>query len=128
MANIESVSNETRVFPPPGDFAAQANVTKADFERMNASAAADYAGFPKRKAKAAKEILNSDVPAKIARVLDEMGNITLGLKENTIFPECSDEDIKDVFGFAITIVTTAKTKEEAQAFLRLIGFPLQEAK
>ena len=45
MANIESVSNETRVFPPPADFAAQANVTKADFERMNASAAADYAGF-----------------------------------------------------------------------------------
>ncbi len=45
MANIESVSNETRVFPPPGDFAAQANVTKADFERMNASAATDYPGF-----------------------------------------------------------------------------------
>src|SRR5450631_3771023 len=45
MANIESVSNETRVFPPPADFAAQANVSKADFERMNASAAADYPGF-----------------------------------------------------------------------------------
>lgn len=60
--------------------------------------------------------------------IDEMGNITIGLKENTIFPECSDEDIKDVFGFAITIVTTAKTKKEAEAFLRLIGFPLQEAK
>lgn len=60
--------------------------------------------------------------------IDEMGNITIGLKENTIFPECSDEDIKDVFGFAITIVTTAGTKKEAEAFLRLIGFPLQEAK
>jgi large subunit ribosomal protein L5 len=60
--------------------------------------------------------------------IDEMGNISIGLKENTIFPECSDEDIKDVFGFAITIVTTAKTKKEAEAFLRLIGFPLQEAK
>ncbi|MEO8739768.1 MAG: acetate--CoA ligase [Casimicrobiaceae bacterium] len=45
MANIESVSNETRVFPPPAAFAAQANVTKADFERMNASATADYPGF-----------------------------------------------------------------------------------
>jgi large subunit ribosomal protein L5 len=59
------------------------------------------------------------------KALDEMGNISIGLKENTIFPECSDEDIKDVFGFAITIVTTAKTKEEADAFLRYIGFPLQ---
>lgn len=60
--------------------------------------------------------------------IDEMGNISIGLKENTIFPECSDEDIKDVFGFAITIVTTAKTKREAEAFLRHIGFPLQAAK
>jgi large subunit ribosomal protein L5 len=58
--------------------------------------------------------------------IDEMGNITIGLKENTIFPECSDEDIKDVFGFAITIVTTAKSKKEAEALLRHIGFPLQE--
>ena len=60
--------------------------------------------------------------------IDEMGNISIGLKENTIFPECSDEDIKDVFGFAITLVTTAKTKKEAEAFLRHIGFPLQAAK
>lgn len=32
-----------------------------------------------------------------------------------IFPECSDEDLRDVFGMAITIGTTAKTKEEALA-------------
>ena len=60
--------------------------------------------------------------------IDEMGNISLGLKEHTIFPETSDEDIKDVFGFAITIVTTAKSKAEAEALLRYIGFPLQVAK
>lgn len=57
--------------------------------------------------------------------IDEMGNISIGLKENTIFPECSDEDIKDVFGLAITLVTTAGSKKEAEAFLRQIGFPLQ---
>jgi acetyl-CoA synthetase len=45
MANIESVSNETRVFEPPSAFAAQANVTKAQFEQMNAIAAKDYTGF-----------------------------------------------------------------------------------
>ncbi len=56
--------------------------------------------------------------------VDAMGNITVGIKEHTIFPETSDEDIKDVFGLAVTIVTTAKSKQEAEAFLRLIGMPL----
>ena len=45
MSTIESVSHETRVFEPPREFVAQANVTKADFDRMNAAAAADYSGF-----------------------------------------------------------------------------------
>src|SRR3989338_3950573 len=36
---------------------------------------------------------------------DEMGNFTLGIKEHTIFPETSDEELKDVFSLAITIVT-----------------------
>jgi acetyl-CoA synthetase len=45
MSTIESVSNETRVFAPPAEFAAQANVSKADYDRLNAAAAADYAGF-----------------------------------------------------------------------------------
>jgi len=57
---------------------------------------------------------------------DEMGNYTLGIKEHTIFPETSDEELKDVFGFAVTIVTTAKTKEEAEALLRHIELPLQK--
>lgn len=56
--------------------------------------------------------------------IDEMGNYTLGIKEHTIFPETSDEDIRNVFGFAITIVTSAKTKEDALALLRHVGMPL----
>ncbi len=59
-------------------------------------------------------------------VIDEMGNISIGLKEQTVFPETADEDIKDVFGVAITIVTTAKNKKEAESFLRHIGIPLQD--
>jgi len=58
--------------------------------------------------------------------VDAMGNYTIGIKDNTIFPECADEELKDVFGMAITIVTTAKTKEEAEAFLRHLGLPLQK--
>jgi len=59
------------------------------------------------------------------RAIDEMGNFTVGIREHTIFPETSDEDLKDVFGFAVTIVTTAKDKQEAEAFLRHLGFPLR---
>jgi len=57
--------------------------------------------------------------------IDEMGNLTIGIREHTIFPETSDEDLKDVFGFAVTIVTTAKSKDEAEAFFRHLGFPLR---
>jgi large subunit ribosomal protein L5 len=59
-----------------------------------------------------------------ATAIDDMGNFTIGIKENTIFPETSDEDLKDVFGLAITLVTTAKGKAEAEAFLRHLGMPL----
>jgi large subunit ribosomal protein L5 len=58
--------------------------------------------------------------------IDEMGNYTLGIKEHSIFPECGDEDSKDVFSFAVTLVTTAKTKKESEAFLRHIGLPLHK--
>jgi large subunit ribosomal protein L5 len=59
-----------------------------------------------------------------ASAIDEMGNITIGIPEHTIFPETADEDIRDVFGFAITIVLSSRTKEESEAFLRHIGLPL----
>lgn len=57
--------------------------------------------------------------------IDDMGNYTIGIKENSIFPETSEEDLKDVFGLSITLVTTAKTKPEAEAFLRHLGMPLK---
>lgn len=56
--------------------------------------------------------------------IDDMGNITIGIPEHTIFPETVDEELRDVFGFAITIVTSAKSKAEAEALLRHIGLPL----
>ncbi|HWU24646.1 MAG TPA: 50S ribosomal protein L5, partial [Candidatus Paceibacterota bacterium] len=57
--------------------------------------------------------------------IDEMGNYTIGIRENSIFPETSEEDLKDVFGLAITFVTTAKTKAEAEAFLRHLDLPMR---
>ena len=61
-----------------------------------------------------------------ATAIDEMGNLTIGIKDHTIFPETADEDLKDVFGLAITLVTTAKTKEEADAFFRHLGIPFKK--
>lgn len=55
--------------------------------------------------------------------IDEMGNLSIGLKEHTIFPETADEDLKDVFGLAITIVSTAKDPKEALAFYEFLGIP-----
>ncbi len=45
MSTIESVSHENRLFPPPASFVAQANVTPAEVDRLNAAAAKDFAGF-----------------------------------------------------------------------------------
>lgn len=64
----------------------------------------------------------------VPSAIDEMGNITIGIKEHVVFPETSDEDSKDVFGVAVTIVTTAKSKKEAEAFLRHLGLPLRAGK
>jgi len=58
--------------------------------------------------------------------VDDMGNYTIGIKEHIVFPETSDEELKDVFGLAITIVTTAKTIEEARAFFEHLGFPFKK--
>src|SRR5512137_1486671 len=45
MSTIESVSKESRIFEPPREFVAQANIKKADFDALNASAAKDFTGF-----------------------------------------------------------------------------------
>ena len=62
-----------------------------------------------------------------ATAIDGMGNMTIGIRENNIFPETAEEDLKDVFGLAITLVTTAKNKKEAEAFFRHLGVPLRTA-
>ena len=54
--------------------------------------------------------------------IDALGNYTLGIKEHTVFPETADEELKDVFGFAVTLVTSAKKKEETKALLSHLGF------
>jgi large subunit ribosomal protein L5 len=54
---------------------------------------------------------------------DGRGNYNLGLKEQLIFPEISYDDVTQIRGLDISIVTTAKTDEEARALLESFGMP-----
>ena len=56
---------------------------------------------------------------------DQKGNLTIGIKEHIVFPEMIGEDYRFLFGCEVTIVTTAKTREEGIALLRGMGFPIQ---
>ena len=57
------------------------------------------------------------------RSFDGRGNYTLGVKEQIIFPEVDVDKIDQINGLDVTIVTTAKTDEEAYALLKQLGMP-----
>lgn len=61
-----------------------------------------------------------------AKAFDGRGNYTLGLKEQIIFPEIDYDKVDKIKGLNITIVTTAKTDEEARFLLREIGMPFRK--
>ncbi|PIQ66763.1 MAG: 50S ribosomal protein L5 [Candidatus Zambryskibacteria bacterium CG_4_9_14_3_um_filter_40_16] len=61
-----------------------------------------------------------------SKAIDEMGNYTLGIKEHTIFPETSDEELKDVFGLSVTIVSSSRNKEETRLFMNHLLFPFKK--
>lgn len=56
-------------------------------------------------------------------IADEHGNIHLGLRDQTIFPEIQYENIGLTHGLEVSIVTSAKSQAEAVALLGLLGFP-----
>ena len=57
---------------------------------------------------------------------DGRGNYALGLKEQLVFPEIPYDTFDRIRGMDIIICTTARTDEEARAFLKAMGFPLRE--
>ncbi len=57
---------------------------------------------------------------------DGRGNYTLGVKEQTIFPEINVDKVNRVLGMDITFVTTAKTDKEAYELLAAFGFPFRK--
>lgn len=59
------------------------------------------------------------------KTFDKGGNLTIGFKEYTPFSEIIPEKDKGIFGLEITVVTTAKNKEEGIELLKLMGFPIK---
>ena len=57
---------------------------------------------------------------------DGRGNYALGIKEQLIFPEIEYDMVENIRGLDVVIVTTAKTDEEAKAFLELMGMPFKK--
>lgn len=61
------------------------------------------------------------------RSFDGRGNYTLGIREQLIFPEINYDTIDKIRGMDITIVTTAKSDEEAMELLTALGMPFRAA-
>ncbi|XOB41051.1 MAG: 50S ribosomal protein L5 [Candidatus Nealsonbacteria bacterium] len=61
-----------------------------------------------------------------AKSVDKSGNLTIAIKEHISFSEILPERAKNIFGLEITVITTAKNKEEGLELLRLMGFPIKK--
>ena len=57
---------------------------------------------------------------------DKNGNYTMGFKEHIIFPEIGMDDIEKTHGLEVTVVSSAKNKEQALALLKTLGFPFKK--
>lgn len=81
------------------------------------------------------EFLDRLVGASIPRIrdfqgiketaIDEGGNLNIGIKEHTVFPEILPENVKNIMSLQVNVVTTAKNKEEGRELFRLLGFPIK---
>ena len=57
--------------------------------------------------------------------IDQAGNLNIGIKEQIIFPEISAESTKNIFGFEIAVVTSAKNHQRGVKLFKLLGFPIK---
>ncbi len=61
------------------------------------------------------------------RSIDARGNLTIGFRDASAFPEVDPAKIETVFGLQVTIVTNARAHDEGRALFRALGFPLAES-
>ena len=60
------------------------------------------------------------------KAFDGRGNYTFGLKEQSLFPEIHYDEVETIQGMDISIITTAKTNEEAKLLLQKLGMPFKK--
>jgi large subunit ribosomal protein L5 len=60
------------------------------------------------------------------KCVDQKGNMTVGFKEHTVFPEIKVEDVENTHGLEICLATSAKTREEGVELFSLLGFPFKK--
>ncbi len=79
------------------------------------------------------EFLDKLINVSLARVRDfhgidpksfgQSGTMTVGIKEHIVFPEIRSDEVENLHGLEISLVTSAKTRDEGQALLTGLGFP-----
>jgi large subunit ribosomal protein L5 len=58
--------------------------------------------------------------------IDESGNLNIGIKEHTVFPEILPENVKNIMSLQVSITTTAKDKKTGLEFFKSLGFPISK--
>lgn len=59
-------------------------------------------------------------------IIDSQGNLNIGFKEYLSFPEIKADEVENVHGLEITVVTNTKSKEDGLELFRLLGFPFKK--
>ncbi|MFZ5982202.1 MAG: 50S ribosomal protein L5 [Patescibacteria group bacterium] len=58
--------------------------------------------------------------------VDQGGNLNIGIKEHLVFPEIIPEKVRNIFSLQVTVVSSAKNREQGEKLYRLMGFPIEE--
>ena len=58
--------------------------------------------------------------------LDKNGNLTIGIRENIVFPEIASDEVLSIHGLSITIATNANSREHGTALFKALGFPFEK--
>jgi large subunit ribosomal protein L5 len=70
--------------------------------------------------------LSKDFRGVDPKGVDAHGNLNIGIKEHSIFPEINVENIKDIFSLQVTVTTNAGDRERGLALFRHLGFPFKK--
>ena len=127
---LDAAMEDLQIITGQKPMVTRAEVHRASAAGRNADRLQDYLAG-ERKWAFLDKLLNVALPrirdfrGVPAGSLDGRGNYSLGIREQLIFPEIDYDKVEKVRGMNITIVTTAKTDEEAYELLRLLGMPFR---